>query len=353
MRIILLSPLPPYRGGIAQFGKMLGKTLETLGHDLVYVNYSRLYPGFLFPGKTQLEEGGKKPQGLIDSCNPLSWLSARKKMSAMQGDLLITQWWHPFFAVPLLASIPAGIRTVAVCHNVLPHEKAFLGNSMTKRFFSSQDFLAVHSGDSLETASEFHSSIIRLFLPLYDQYIGTGLQRDAARKLLGLQSDQTALLFFGLVRGYKGLDILLEACELLPKNYVVIAAGEDYTGRTIQSARMIRDDRFIPDHEVGTWFNASDMVVLPYRNATQSAIAQIGLSFCKPMVVTPVGGLPEVVEDGITGTISADTTPEALASAILRCRTLLDVPETEAAIARKAADFSWRSYAMKLLEAVE
>ncbi|MCP4647026.1 MAG: glycosyltransferase, partial [bacterium] len=152
---------------------------------------------------------------------------------------------------------------------------------------------------------------------------------------------------------YKGLDILIKACDLLPEEYRLIAAGENYTDLDYKSDKLLWDNRFIPDSEVGTWFNAADIVVLPYRKASQSGIAQIALAFHKPLVVTDRGGLAETVTRDVTGTVAANATPEELADAILRCSSLTQRTSTAESIAKKASDFSWKSYTQKLLGAIQ
>jgi len=352
MKIVLLSPLPPYRGGIAQFGNMLLSALRKENYDVSGINYSHLYPNFLFPGKTQFEDGHNHTDGLLHSYLPFSWRKTRQEIRNMKPDLIISQWWHPFFAPCLTAVNPGGIRSVAVCHNIIPHESFPLAGVLSRRFFRKQDFLAVHSKQAEVQAMATGRKVIRLFHPIYDQYLRTGLSREKARKKLGLNPRQKALLFFGLVRNYKGLDILLEACELLPEEFRVIAAGENYTGRNFTSARLLWENSFIPDCDVGTWFNAADIVVLPYRRATQSGIAQIALAFRKPMVVTDKGGLAETVDPGRTGIVADQTTAESLARAIMECSALTGKEITTERITMKASEFSWTTYTHKLLETI-
>jgi glycosyltransferase involved in cell wall biosynthesis len=353
MRIVLLSPLPPYRGGIAQFGDKLLTSLRDDSNEVTGVNYSHLYPGFLFPGKTQFENGIRSAEGLLHSYQPFSWFGARKKIRAIKPDLLISQWWHPFFAPCLTAVNPGGIKSVAICHNIMPHESMPLAGIFANRFFKKQDILAVHSKPAEEEAAKMGRKVIRLFHPLYDQYLNTGMEREQARQKLGLKTHHKALLFFGMVREYKGFDILLEACELLPAEYRVIAAGENYTRRAFTSERLLWENSFIPNCDVGTWFNAADIVVLPYRNASQSGITQIALAFGKPLVVTDKGGLSEVVDPGRTGIIADQATPDSLAKAIMECSQLSGSEITAERIAVKASEYSWSSYVKKLMKAVQ
>ncbi len=353
MKIALISPLPPFRGGIAQFGKMLVSALEKQNCLVEGINYSHLYPSLIFPGKTQFESGFNRSNGLIHAFNPFSWHKAKKAIENRKPDVIISQWWHPFFAPCLTAINPGGIKSVAICHNIKPHESFPLADAFSKRFFSKQDLLAVHSEQAAEEAELTGKKTVQLFHPVYDQYSATGLYREKARAKLGLQSHHKALLFFGLVRDYKGFDILIEACNLLPEEYRIIAAGENYTGSDFESPRLLWENSFIPDCDVGTWFNAADIVVLPYRTASQSGIAQIALAFNKPMVVTNRGGLAETVIPGKTGAVAENATPEDIAKAILECSSLLDNKLTDERIEAKASEFSWTAYADKLLGAIQ
>lgn len=352
MKVALISPLPPYRGGIAQFGKMLSSALKKENCSVTGINYSHLYPGFLFPGKTQYEEGYSRSEGILHSYKPFSWKKTRQIIASLKPDLIISQWWHPFFSPCLTAVNPGDIRSVAICHNIKPHESFPFAKAFSQHFFKQQDLLVVHSEQAEKEALLTGRRSIRLFHPIYDQYLSTGLSRAEARKKLGLKQKEKALLFFGLVREYKGLDILIEACNLLPEEYRIIAAGENYTDHNFESPRLLWENSFIPESDVGTWFNAADIVVLPYRRASQSGIAQIALAFRKPMVVTDKGGLTETIDPGRTGTAAKQATPESLAEAILKCSALAGKEITSERIASKASEFSWASYTKKLLEAI-
>ncbi len=353
MRIVLLSPLPPYRGGIAQFGKMLLTGLEKEDCEVTAINYSHLYPNFLFPGKTQFEDGFSSADGLLHAYQPFSWKKTRESIDKMKPDIIISQWWHPFFAKCLSAVNPGHSKSVSICHNVFPHESFPLAGYLSRKFFRKQDLMVVHSEKAEIEAESTGKKVLRLFHPIYDQYKNTGLPREQARNKLGLKTGQKALLFFGLVRDYKGFDVLLKACDLLPEEYTIIAAGENYTNTNYQSSRLLWENSFIPDCDVGTWFNAADIVVLPYRKASQSGIAQIALAFNKPMVVTDTGGLAETVVPCKTGTIAAEATAESISKAILQCSSLMNSKITTTEIRKKASEFSWSSYVKKLIGAVQ
>jgi len=371
MRTALAGPFPPYRGGIAQFSMRLLETLRNRFPGDVFdaVSYRRLYPGILFPGTSQRSvpdpavSGERAAEELLDSLLPWRWLRARSLLEGRGIDRLVVQWWHPFFAPCLAMSLPRGARSAAVCHNVLPHEGFPLRRTLTSALLRRMDLLVVHSASDAEEAAVIagHHRVLRLFHPVYDQYLRHSGGREAARAALGFGPDDRVVLFFGLVRPYKGLEDLVAALGLLPDDVSLLVAGESYmdTGvlrRRIDSAglsgRVHWHDRFVPDREVADFFDAADAVALPYRTATQSGVAQIALSFRKPLVLTDTGGLRELVDDGSTGRLVPVSDPEALAGAILSCLDLSRDAGTAERIGRKALEFTWPRYAETLMEAL-
>lgn len=359
MKICLLGPFPPLRGGISQFNSRLAGALELAGHEVVRVGFRSLYPGFLFPGKSQYETSEALPSRadmpLLRPISPFSWPGTRRMISSFGCDAVVVQWWHPFFAPCLSACVPAGIPAAAVCHNLHPHEGFPFSEALGRHFLNRMDSIVVHGAADGERAASFRGRVVRLFHPIYDQYLSGAPSRKEARNRLGIPDDCTALLFFGLVRRYKGLDMMIEALKLLPENHLLIAAGENYGSEgglselaTPLGGRFLRFNTFIPDGDVGIYFRAADIVVLPYRTATQSGVAQIALAFRKPMVVTNVGSLGETVSPGVTGEL-AEPDPEALAEAVTRCRHLLDDPELAIRVGAWAERFSWKVYAETLV----
>lgn len=359
MRICLLGPFPPLRGGISQFNQRLAGALELEGHRVAKAGFRSLYPGFLFPGKSQYETSNRESPGedipLIRPTNPLSWPGARRAISSLGCDALVVQWWHPFFAPCLSACIPGGIPAAAVCHNLDPHEGFPLSKPIARMFLNRMDSIVVHGAADAERAAPLRGKVIRLFHPIYDQYIAGAPSREEARSRLGIPQGSTALLFFGLVRRYKGLDLMVQAMEHLPENHILIAAGENYGSEEELAGlaaplggRFLRHAAFIPDSDVGLYFRASDIVVLPYRTATQSGVAQIALAFRKPMVVSTAGSLGETVLPGVTGEI-AGPDPQALAEAVTKCGSLLEDPGIEGKIGEWARRFSWKVYAETLV----
>ena len=330
MKLALLSCLPPYRGGISQFNASL---LEELGkrHNMKAFNFKRQYPSLLFPGKTQYAEDGARVDApaLLDTLNPFSWRRTAKAIRAGKPDALILPYWMSWFALPLgYVARRAGCPVIGLLHNVIPHEPHWFDNPLTRYFLNGCSGFVTLSENVTEdlTALKMDARVLQLFHPAYAKF-GDKLPKENAIKALGLDPEKKTLLFFGLIREYKGLDILLEACRDLPGDWQLVIAGEPY-GSFEKYQRIIDSlpgkDRvhlflsYIPDAEVGRYFSAADAVVLPYRSATQSGIGAIACHFGVPMVASPVGGLPEEVGGRGTGIVAEGTGPEAIREAILR-----------------------------------
>lgn len=369
MKTGIIGPFPPYRGGIAQFSMKLLQTLSRVfpRDEFVPVSYRRLYPSLLFPGTSQMEPGLSDSlpdaERLVDSCNPLAWISARGRLEDGDFDRLILQWWHPFFAPSLLASVPSGIPSAAVCHNVVPHESFPMAGWLARRLLGRMELVVVHSRSDSEQAASLGlgPDVLRLYHPIYDQYDDPEMTRERAREMLGYSETTRLVLFFGLVRSYKGVQDLVRAMGSLPEDVNLLIVGESYADRReittiIQSmglsGRIRWIDRFVPDGEVAVYFRAADVVALPYRHATQSGVAQIALSFDKVLVLTDTGGLSELVDHGSTGYLARPWSPSGLAEAIQSALGLVTDPETTVRIREKAASFSWEEYSRKLMEAL-
>jgi glycosyltransferase involved in cell wall biosynthesis len=322
-----------------------------------------LYPDFLFPGRTQLDASaeplraeGVQVQRLVDSIAPHTWWRAAAAVRRFGARLLIVQWWHPFFA-PAVAMVArgarrGGVRVVLLCHNVLPHERSRLDSALARLGLGAADGFLVQSQPDLELLERLHPTRPRLLTPhpAYTFFARGRVEREAARQSLGL--DGPVVLFFGLVRAYKGLDVLLRAVALARQRVALrlVVAGEFYQERAPYE-RLIRDlgleaavrldDRYIPNEVVETYFRAADLVVLPYVSATQSGIAQIALGFERPVVVTEVGGLPEAVRPGETGYVVPPRDPQALAAALVDFFTTGAAARMRPHLSGAAAGFSW------------
>ena len=334
MRIALISVAPPYRGGISKHTSILAEKLS-LQHSVEVINYKRQYPDFLFPGKTQYiqdELNQQLGERCIDSINPLTWFKIGKQLSGRKYDLVIFRFWNPFFA-PALSIIALMIRKntpetklISLCDNILPHENTQLGSFLTRYLFRRLDG---HLVQSSQTEKELHEIIktpiyVKRFHPIYDTFPHK-IDKQEARKKLKLKSDNI-ILFFGIIREYKGFDILLKAiAELKEKktDFHLLAAGECY-GNDEQYTKLITNlgisdyitwhNRYIQDKDVAMYFSAADVIALPYRLASQSGITQIAYYYDLPVIVTRVGGLPEIVDEGKSGFIIKPENPEELAT---------------------------------------
>ena len=362
MRLALVGPFPPFRGGIAQFTDMLSSAFERYGDTVERISYRRLYPSLIFPGKSQTDLESPCPHKslpLMDSVLPNRWAQARKRIRSLNPDGILTQWWHPFFAPGLIRSLPPEIPSGAICHNILPHESFPMAKWLTRRFLKRNDLIVTHSNTDRIMAQELsgRDCLLRLYLPLYDQYLESPISRAEARRELGYGEGDRVLLFFGLIRPYKGLADLIEAAEMMGTEIKLLIVGECYSGcRELEQRlenssleeRVVWVDEFVPDTEVARFFRAADLVVLPYRHSTQSAVAQTALAFRKPLVLTETGGLSEVVDEGSTGFLVPPEDPAALAEGILRGIELARETGLGERIAAKAGQFSWDEYVRRV-----
>jgi len=339
MKIILLGTAHPYRGGLASFNERLAQQFISEGHETEIMTFTLQYPGFLFPGKTQYTEGhapeGIKITRILNSINPINWIKTGYRIKKESPDILLIKYWHPFMApcFGTIARIAKGKRIgnpVVICifDNVIPHERRPGDRLLASYFIQSIDGAVVMSHSVLEDLKKFRLNIPVLYSPhpLFDNY-GPIIPRDKALLQLNLAEDYSYLLFFGFIRAYKGLDLLLEAFsdkQLRNKKLKLIVAGEFYESETpykelIEKYGITNDvilyDRFINEDEVAVFFSAADLVVQPYRSATQSGVTQIAYHFEKPMLVTDVGGLSEIVTDGKCGYV-VKTDPKSIAEAI-------------------------------------
>jgi glycosyltransferase involved in cell wall biosynthesis len=336
MRVALVGPFHPWRGGIAQY---LGLFAEALAvrHQVLGITFTRQYPGFLFPGQSQLDPDAAPPavpvERLVDSLDPRSWSRAAGRLGEFAPHALIYKWWLPFFA-PAFARIAAPLRrrntrVVLVCDNLVPHERRPLDGALTRWMLRESDGYLVMS-ESVEADLERlkpGAPRRRVRHPLYTQFDRGRWSRESARAHLGLAGD--VLLFFGYVRPYKGLDVLLEALPAVRarRPVTLVVAGEFYEPAAPYRERVARLglaeavrflDRYLPDDEVEALFRAADLVVLPYRSATQSGVTQVAYALGAPVLTTAVGGLPETVRDGETGLVVPSEDPAALAAAAVR-----------------------------------
>lgn len=336
---IIIGPAFPLRGGIANFNEALCRAFIKAGIQSRIFSFSLQYPDFLFPGKTQYDKGSSKPldlkiEILINSVNPFSWFKTVKRIKEENPDYIIIRYWLPFMA-PCLGTIArlvkwkTNIKIIVIADNILPHEKRFGDTFLTNYFVKSCDAFVVMSQSVLDDLKKFLPDPKAVFLPhpIYDIF-GEKLTREEALQHLGFRQSYKYLLFFGFIRKYKGLDLLLEAMgdpRIREMNIKLFVAGECYDDLSfytniikenrIEGSVVIKAD-YIPASEVKNYFCAVDMVVQPYRTATQSGVTQIAYHFEKPMLVTDVGGLAEIVPHLKVGYV-VKPTPLAIADAIV------------------------------------
>lgn len=324
MKIVIVGSAYPLRGGgIATFNERMAKALIDGGNEVVIHTFRLQYPSFLFPGKTQYSEESP-PEGLdikvtVNSINPFNWILVGKRIKRLAPDLVIFRYWTPFMS-PCLGTIAKVIRknrktkVIAITDNVIPHERKPGDFLLTKYFVAQVDGFITMSKSVLVDLSLFNKYKPRLYTPhpLYDNF-GSVIPKEEAKQKLNLSEDYKYILFFGFIREYKGLDILLEAFaderfRRLPIKLLI--AGEFYSKpekyyeliktHNLERSVVLHTD-FIPNTVVQNYFCASDIVVQPYKNATQSGVTQVAYHFNKPMITTDVGGLAELVPNGKVG----------------------------------------------------
>lgn len=313
-KIIIIGPAYPLRGGLATFNERLARQFKSEGHEVVIYTFSLQYPSFLFPGKTQYSESAP-PSDLhiiqcINSINPINWYQSGKKIQKENADIVIVRYWLPFMG-PCLGTIVRIIKknlrskVIALIDNALPHEKRPGDRLFTKYFTKAVDAFVTMSHFVRTDLKEFTDKSIELVAhPLYDNF-GPKINRASARSTLGLPQEAYIFLFFGFIRKYKGLDLLISAFEQLHMdNVYLLIAGEYYAGedeikdkinQSPSKNKILEHTHFINDEQVALYFSAANTVVQPYRNATQSGVTPLAYHFEVPMIVTNVGALPDLV----------------------------------------------------------
>ena len=337
-RVVIIGPAHPLRGGLATFNQRLAKAFQEAGHQCSILSFSLQYPSFLFPGKTQYtDEPAPETEihSVINSVNPFNWIRVGNRLKKERPDLVVVRFWLPFMG-PALGTILRRVRKnkhsriVCIADNVIPHEKRFGDRLFTKYFLKAPHAFITMSEKVMKDLRSFQPDkpARQVTHPLYDTF-GEVIPASEARKFLGIPEKGKIILFFGFIRNYKGLDLLLQAmvdARILKENIRLLVAGEYYedekTYETLIDRLGIRDQLylrtdFIPDSEVRYYLSAADLVVQPYRNATQSGVTPLAYHFEKPMVVTNVGGLPDLVPHEKAGLV-VEPTPSSIAEGILR-----------------------------------
>ena len=372
MNVIIIGPAYPLRGGLASFDERLARAFAAEGDAVRIVTFSLQYPDFLFPGQTQYSTG-PAPQGLaievsLNSVNPWSWWALGRRLARERPDVVVFRFWLPFMG-PALGTVARLVarnghtRVVAIADNVVPHERRPGDGPLTRYFLSAcHGFVTMSRSVLADLARLGYADRPALYRPhpLYDNF-GPAKPKNAALAALGLDAAFGYLLFFGFIRAYKGLDVLLEAWadpRLAALPVKLIIAGEFYEDAAPYEAiirqhnlenRLVRATHFIADEAVVDYFSAADLVVQPYKHATQSGVSQVAYHFGRPMLVTDVGGLAELVPHGVVGYV-VPPTAAAIADALVDFYAAGREAAFAAGVRAEARKFSWEVMVAALKE---
>jgi len=367
-KIIIVGPAWPLRGGIANFNEAMCRSLIDAGAEAQIVSFSLQYPSFLFPGKSQKENDTRPSPGLnihaiINSVNPISWFKTARYINHQKPDYVIVRYWLPFMAAALgsiLRMLDKNIAVIALVDNAIPHEKRPGDKMLTQYFASAADGFVAMSKAVLNDLNQFTSSPYKRFVPhpVYDIY-GDKIEKSQARKNLGLKPEDKVILFFGFIRKYKGLQLLLNAMtdnRLKEMDVKLLVAGEFYDDAEpyIQqikdsgiSDRVILHDNFIPANQIANYFCGADLVAQTYLSATQSGVTQIAYHFGRPMLVTNVGGLSEIITHQQAGYVVA-VEPVEIANALVDFYSNHRENEMAEFVQMKSADFTWNKLVVEI-----
>ncbi|MBC8205157.1 glycosyltransferase [bacterium] len=375
MKIAILGPAYPLRGGIAQYLALLYRKLEKRGHDVRFISFRKQFPNFLFPGKTQMEQSASADKipavAIFIPWNPISWLKTFNHIRRFKCDIVVMKWWMPFFgpgyfAVTALLKLFTKVKALYILDNVIPHEKWLLSKFFTRLAFNKIGGFIAQSEKVEREFKRWYPAGARRWLklahhPTYEYQEVSAPSMEESRRKLEISESRT-ILFFGFIRKYKGLMTLLKAFPALMREYDgdirLVIAGEFYDERKsydefIESAgigdKVTLSADFIPNEEVGYYFGAADAVVLPYLSASQSGIVQIAYGYGKPVISTETGGLPEVVTHGKTGLLCPPDDSEALTETIIKFYQQKDSIPWEKNITEARRRFTWDN----LIDAIE
>lgn len=343
-KVIIIGPAHPYRGGLASFDERLALEFQREGSDVTIYNFTLQYPGFLFPGSTQYSDE-PAPEHIrilrkINSVNPFNWWKIGRELKQLKPDIIVVRFWIPFMG-PALGTILKQVREnnhtkiIAITDNVIPHEKRPGDKPFTRYLLSVCNGFITMSNKVLADLKQFDTvkPAVQVVHPLYDNF-GNAVNKEDAKAKLQLRPNDCLLLFFGFIRQYKGLDLLLDAVKILidqqwkpqHQSWKLIIAGEFYEDKTPYmeqinklgiADRLILQTNFIPNQHIKYYFSAADVVIQPYKNATQSGVTPLAYHFNKPMIVSNVGALPDYVPHQKVGLV-AEPNAAAMANAIIQ-----------------------------------
>ncbi|MBR2326440.1 MAG: glycosyltransferase family 4 protein [Alistipes sp.] len=366
MKIVILGPAHPYRGGLATIMETMAREYQSRGDEVKVYTFSLQYPSLLFPGKSQTVDT-PAPHDLhiervVNTCNPLNWISLGRRLYHEAPDMILMKYWTPFMA-PCFGTIARIARkngkTKVVCQidNVEPHEHHLIDKPFNRYYLGAVDGF-VYMSEQVGSELRAYTSAPAIFSPhpMFENF-GERVERNEACEQLGLDAEKRYLLFFGLIRDYKGLDLLLEAFEGVENSDLrLLVAGEFYNDKEQYrplldrlGERVVLHEGFVKDEDVRYYFSVVDALILPYRTATQSGVTQIAYNFSVPMIVTRVGGLPEIVPDGRVGFV-CEPTAESIREAIERLYKDNALAHFADNFPAERKRFSWATMCDKLVE---
>jgi len=367
LNIAIFSAFFPFRGGIAQFNARLFRSLEKMASVETYT-FNKQYPNWLFPGKTQFVTDQDKAdpipaQRVVSTFAPWTYVTGARKLAKTSPDVFIANYWMTIF-VPMFIVfnwfLPKKSKRIVILHNLIPHEKRFFDRFLNKQLVRLFDGFVVMSDTVRDELLSLRSNakFLQLEHPWYDHF-GHQLPQNEAKKMLNLDEDKKTVLFFGIIRAYKGLDLLIEAFDALGDDYQLVIAGEIY-GNDNQYEQMISSmsskkrihlfNRYISDEEVNVFFSASDVCVLPYRSATQSGVTATAFHFNVPIIATPVGGLPQTIGHEEKGLLTDAISAVAIANTLSVYFAEGWKPRCQEAITVAKSQHSWDHFAKELLD---
>ena len=368
MKIVILGPAHPYRGGLASIMETMAREYQSRGHEVVIYTFTVQYPSILFPGKSQFVDtpapADLRIERVMNTVNPINWVCLGLRLKREKPDMVLMKYWTPFMA-PCFGTVARIARTNGVtkfiCQvdNVEPHEHHIIDKPCNHYYLKAMDGF-VYMSEQVGGELRAYTSVPAIFSPhpMFENF-GTAVDRKLACEKLGLDADTDYSLFFGLIRDYKGLDLLLEAwAKWRPEDRKLLVAGEFYASREkiyslietlgLQDS-VVMHEGFVADEDVRYYFSAADSLLLPYRTATQSGVTQIAYNFSVPMLVTDVGGLPEIVPDGRVGVVCQPTV-DGILDGVKRLYGEGGLQRMKANFVEEKKRFSWATMCDKLLE---
>lgn len=363
MNIILIGPTKPYKGGISHYNTLLFNHLSKK-YEVDLISWKRRFPKFLYPGTDQIEEGKeylikKDKKFILDFLNPVTWLKSFIIIKRKKPDLLILHWVTPslahiFWTILFLTKYFTKTKILLICHNVLPHERRLIDRILTRHVFNKVDYFIIHSNEDMVSLKKIKNNpkSILGFLPICEPLKEKRLNKNI-KKILKLKKN--TVLFFGYIREYKGLKYLIRAMPLVLKEIDcdLLVVGEFWEDKRTYINLIKRLNlennikivsEYVPEDEIGNYFLASNIIILPYVTATQSGIVQLAFNYNKPVITTKVGGLPDSVTNNKTGFIVPPKNPKKLANAIIKFYKQRKEKEFIKHIKKEKNKFSWNKY---------